>query len=106
MKFALLTRLAPGAVRSPRSLERLERGAMDHVRAQSPKVEWLQSYASFGRFDYLDLLEAPDLETVAKVAVLIRSYGHAHVEVVPLLEWKRFKGLLEGIESPEPDLDL
>jgi uncharacterized protein with GYD domain len=79
---------------------------MDRIRAECPNVEWLQSYAAFGRFDYLDVIEAQDLDAAAKVAVLLRSYGRAHAEVMPVLEWTRFKTILEGMGPPERELDL
>ena len=40
--FIMLTRLNPGAVRSPRGLEQLERDAIKRVRAECPDVEWLK----------------------------------------------------------------
>ncbi len=50
--FAMLTRLTPGAMQSPRSLEELERKVMDHIRRAYPSVECLGSYAVL---DYLDI---------------------------------------------------
>lgn len=94
MLFAMLTRLAPTAVQTPHSLEVLERRSMDRVRAECPEAAWLHSYSVLGPHDYLDIFDAPNIETATKIAVLIRSYGHAETEVWPLLEWERFKTLL------------
>jgi hypothetical protein len=41
MIFVMLTRLAPTALRSPQSLEELERETMKQVRAECPQTEWL-----------------------------------------------------------------
>jgi uncharacterized protein with GYD domain len=100
-KFAMLTRLAAGAARSPHALEELEHRTATRIQYECPEVEWLQSYALLGRDDYLDLFEAPDNEAAAKVAVLVRSIGHAQTEVWPLMEWDRFKGMLRSLKATQ-----
>ena len=64
--FIMLTRLNPDAVRSPSSLEQLERQAMDAIRKECPGVEWLGSYAVLGPCDYLDVFLANDIETATQ----------------------------------------
>ncbi len=65
--FIMLTRLNPDAVRSPRSLEQLERDVMKRIREECPDVKWLTSYAVLGPCDYLDVFIANSIETAAKV---------------------------------------
>jgi hypothetical protein len=48
LTFVMLTRLSPDAVRSPQTLEELERNAMERVRRECPEVEWIASYAILG----------------------------------------------------------
>ena len=59
--FIMLTRLNTDAVRSPRSLEQLERDVMKRIREECPSVEWLSSYAVLGPCDYLDVFIADDI---------------------------------------------
>lgn len=89
--FILQTRLAPDAIRSPRTLERLEREVMDRIRVSCPGVRWFASWAVLGPTDYLDVFEAPDVESATKVAALVRTFGHATTEVWAALPWERFK---------------
>jgi uncharacterized protein with GYD domain len=99
--FIMLTRLVPGSLTSPRSLEELERQAMDRVREAAPEVEWVGSYAVIGPYDYLDIFRAPDIETATKVSTLIRTFGHAHTEVWGATEWQRFKELIRDLPGDE-----
>jgi uncharacterized protein with GYD domain len=99
--FVMLTRLAPGAVSSPPALEQLERQAMERVRAECPSVEWVQGYAVLGPHDYLDIFQAPDIETATKVSALIRTFGHAQTEIWPAMEWARYKELVRDLRPPD-----
>lgn len=95
--FVLLTRLSPESVRTPGALRDLERPAMAHIRAECPGVEWLNNYAISGPHDYLDIFEAPDVETAAKVSLIIRMYGHAETETWSAVDWDRFKVLIASM---------
>ncbi len=97
LTFVMLTRLSPDALRSPDTLEKLEQNAMDHVRKECPKVEWVHNFAILGPCDYLDIFQAPDLETAMRVATIIRTYGHATTEVWTATEWKNYKDMLHKL---------
>jgi len=95
--YIMLTQISPDAVKTPQTLEQLEQDAMQQIRAACPEVEWSHSYALLGPYDYLDIFEAPDVETATKVATLIRAYGRAHSEIWAATEWARFKEMLHGL---------
>ena len=99
--FIMLTRLAPGSLRSPHSLEKLEREVMERLRAECPEVEWERSYAVLGPSDDLDVYQAPDPETATKVSTLIRTFGHAHTEIWAATEWERFKEIVRALPGAE-----
>jgi uncharacterized protein with GYD domain len=92
--FVMATQISPDALHSTRSLELLERQAMDRVAKECPQVEWISSYATLGPYDYIDVFKAPDVETATKVAALIRVLGHSHTEVWSALPWEGFKRML------------
>jgi uncharacterized protein with GYD domain len=92
--FILLTRLSPVAVQQPHALERVEAETMEQIRAHCPGIEWLNNYAVFGPYDYVDIFEAPDIETAAKVSTLVRIYGGAETELWSAVEWPRFKEIV------------
>jgi uncharacterized protein with GYD domain len=97
--FVMLTRVDPEVLRSPHSLEELEKRAAEAIQSQCPTVKWLSNYAVLGPYDYVDVFEAPDIETAAKVSTLIRTHGRAHSEIWPATDWKKFKSMLQSMPA-------
>lgn len=97
--FIMLTSVSPEGMSSPGSLEKLEKRLMAHLRTECPEVRWLKNYAVLGAYDYVDIFEAPDIDAATRVATLVRTYGHAHVETWPATEWGRFKGMLHDLSE-------
>ena len=92
--YVVLTRLTPDAVKTPADLKRLEKAVSGRIRKECPHVKWLANYAVLGPCDYLDLFEAPDEATAAKVTMLIRSFGHGTTETWTAVPWERFEALI------------
>jgi uncharacterized protein with GYD domain len=61
-------------------------------------VKWLANYAVLGPCDYLDIFEAPDNDAATKVALLVRSFGHATTETWVLTPWDRYEGMAKGLK--------
>jgi uncharacterized protein with GYD domain len=94
--FILLTRLSPSE-RSPRVMEDLEKKVMERIRSECPQVKWIHNYAVLGPYDYLDVFQAPDVETAFQVSTIVRSFGHAHTEVWGATEWAAFKEMIRRL---------
>jgi uncharacterized protein with GYD domain len=90
----MLTRLSAEAVKSPADVRRLETAVERRIRKECPGVKWKANLAILGPCDYLDIFEAPDEAVAAKVAMIVRSSGHAQTETWTALAWERYKKLI------------
>jgi len=88
--FVILSRIAPQAVKDPKDLKALAKTVADKIKQQCPGVTWKDSFATLGRFDVVDIVEAANAEEVGKAAMIIRSYGHASTETLLATPWKEF----------------
>ena len=83
------------------SLPHLEQRVTEHVEKDCPGVRWQKRWAALGGCDYLDVFDAPDVDTALEVAVIVRSYGCASTELWPIVEWNRFEQIVEKLRSAE-----
>jgi uncharacterized protein with GYD domain len=95
--YILLTRVSTESIRSPKSLEELEKEVVKRIQCECPAVEWLHNFAVLGPYDYLDVFRAPDNDTAFKVAAIVRSFGHATTEIWAATEWAKFKEMIRAI---------
>ncbi len=83
--FVILSRISPDAFDDPLS---------EKIKRECPGVTWKESFATLGRFDVVDIVEAADLKEVEKAAMIIRAYGHASTETLVATPWKEFLAAL------------
>ncbi len=95
--FILLTRMMPEVLKSPATMEDLEKRAVEHIEQECPDVKWLHSYVLLGPYDYLDIFRAPDSDTALKVSAMIRTFGRAHSEIWGATEWGNFKNIIHSL---------
>ena len=57
-------------------------------------MTWKESFATLGRFDVVDIVDASDPKEVEKAAMIIRAYGHASTETLVATPWKEFLAAL------------
>ena len=53
-------------------------------------VRVLEQFAVLGQWDFINILEAPDEETMAKVAIALASRGTLKTMTLPIIDIERF----------------
>ena len=55
----------------------------------------LHQWATLGEFDFVNVVEAPDIAAVARVSVALGARGSTRIETLPALEIEDFLRTLE-----------
>jgi uncharacterized protein with GYD domain len=92
--YIILSRFSPEAFDNPKHFVELAEQVSKKIRQECPNVRWKDSYATLGRFDVIDVVEASDPKDIEKVAMIIRAYGHSTTETLIATPWKDFLGAL------------
>ncbi len=95
--YILMTKLSPDLTRRIKERADLGRAWLDEVKAKCPEVKFISHYALLGPFDFLDIYEAPDEETAAKVSMISLENGAFQAESWVAIPYKRFVELSETI---------
>jgi uncharacterized protein with GYD domain len=92
--YVILSRISPQAFDDPKDFKDLAKKVSEKIKRQCPGVTWKDSFATLGRFDVVDIVEAADPKEMEKTAMLIRAYGHAATETLVATPWKEFLAAL------------
>ena len=95
--YVLMTKLSPEAEMRIKDRANLGRKWLEQVKQKCPDVKFLHHYALLGPYDFLDIYEAPDEETAAKVAMISLQKGAFQAESWTAIPYKRFLELIEEI---------
>lgn len=99
--FVLLSRHQSNLRETDDSLVVLGSRLKRTVAAACDGVEWKAGYAILGPYDYLDVFEAPDAETAAKVAFLVRTSADVETEIWAATPRDSFEDMIGEIESAD-----
>ena len=88
--YIILSRFSPEAFEDPKNFKDLASAVSAKIKKQCPDVKWKGSFATLGRFDVVDFVEAEDPKQIEKAAMIIRAYGHSMTETLVATPWKEF----------------
>lgn len=96
--FVLMTRLAPESVHDARGRRAMGKEWLKRVKSLCPDVKFIAHYAILGPFDFMDIYDAPDVETAHRVSLISRSDGAVSAESWQALPYESFLRLLEEVQ--------
>ena len=88
--YIVLSKIAHDAVKDPKEFKQVAETVSAKIKAECPGVKFKDSYATLGRFDLIDIVEADDPKQLEKAAMIIRTYGHSTTETLAATPWKEF----------------
>ena len=92
--YALLSTLTPHGRETLHANPERVYGVNEEVERFGCKV--IKQYALLGTFDFLTLIEAPDMETVAHLSIDLGSRGTVNISTFPAIEIDSLEAKLKG----------
>lgn len=86
--YIMLSRLSPDGVKTLHENPDRIKAVNSEVEALGAKV--VAQYALLGAYDFITVLEAPDVETVARISVELGMRGTAHFETMTAIPIDNF----------------
>jgi len=95
--FILMTKLSPEVSKQIKERPKLGHEWLEQVKEKCPDVKFIAHYALLGSYDFLDIYEASNEETAAKVSMIGMQNGAFQSESLVAIPYKRFVELTEEI---------
>jgi uncharacterized protein with GYD domain len=90
--YILLSRLSQQGIQTLKSNPERLREVNRDVEELGAKV--LHQWATLGEFDFVNVVEAPDTLTIARVSVALGARGSTKIETLPALTLEEFANAL------------
>ncbi len=93
-RYIILTSMSPEAFKDPEDFKQIASTVSAKIKSECPNLVWKHSYATLGRFDFVDIIDCGDPKQVKKAAMIIHAYGHSNTETMQATPWKEFLAVL------------
>ncbi len=95
--YVLMTKLSPEASKRLKDQAKEGRVWLKKVNEKCPEVNFIAHYALLGPYDFLDIYEAPNEETAAKVSLISLQSGASQAESWVAIPYMRFTELAKEV---------
>ena len=82
-QYGIFERINPGEI-----YEVIRSG--NQIKEECPDLIWKDSYATLGRFDFIDIVEADDPKQIEKAAMVLRIYRKSVTETLVAIPSNEF----------------
>jgi uncharacterized protein with GYD domain len=95
--FVLMTKLSSDVTAKMKQRESLGNAWLEQVKKKCPDVKFVAHYGLLGHFDFMDIYEAPDEETAARVSMISLANGAFQAESWVAIPYRRIVELANQI---------
>jgi uncharacterized protein with GYD domain len=95
--YILVTKLSPELTKDVQKRAEIGRKWIERVKKNCPEVKFSAHYALLGPYDFLDIYEAPNEKSAAKVSMISLSGGAIAAESWTAIPYKQFIKLIENL---------
>jgi uncharacterized protein with GYD domain len=95
--YILITKLSADQSIQMKDRAKQGRAWLDQVKETCPEVKFLAHYFVLGQYDFIDIYEAPDEQTAAKVSLISMSKGAFQAQSLPAIPYKKYLELIDEI---------
>lgn len=95
--YILVTKLSPDITKEVEKRAEIGRQWIERVRKNCPEVKFRAHYALLGPYDFLDIYDAPNEESAAKVSMISLSGGAIAAESWTAIPYTKFLGLIKDL---------
>lgn len=95
--FMLMTKLSPEVSKQVKNRNKIGRAWLAEVKKKCPEVKFKAHYALLGPYDFVDIYEAPDEESAAKVSMISLANGAIQAESWTAIPYKKFLKLTDEV---------
>lgn len=95
--YVLMTKLPPSLSQHMKDRSEIGRQWLAQVKEKCPEIKFIAHYALLGKYDFMDIYEAPDNKTAAKVSMISLSNGAFQAESWSAIPYKEFVELTNEI---------
>ena len=86
--YVLLTKVSSAGIKTLQSNPRRIKEVNKEIEAQGARV--IAQYATLGRYDFVNIVEAKDNEAMARISVNLGARGTVSIETLPALPVEQF----------------
>ena len=97
--FVLLSKVALSAASQTQRLADMDDLFERELSGRLPNVRRVASYALLGPYDFMHVIEAPDANAAAKVALMVNRFGSASTQTLTAIPFEEFKELVEDVDK-------